>query len=1413
MGQFYFVLLTAISFIRIRSQTYFEMCTFGEDNACDYFQGTDDDFDWQHVEIQNPSGQTSDLLQGSYMMVNSSKHIQGQKAQLMLPPFTEYCAHCIQFSYFLYDRDGFRPISLNIFIRANNGSLGNSVWNMSESHGKQWFQAEVAVNIRNPNNYQVIFEAAILTEQRGYIALDDILIANSSCTKTAYFQLLEDAETNSGQDAAFHCIVHGQINKAQSLSMQRQHGGLTGPPAHLRYLGPKSFVAIFQLHKLTKQNQDLYRCVIQSGNGSGVSNFAALIVKEPPTPAAAPRVIEVGSTFLMVDLNINNTIGNGPIIQKEMVYQKISDSQVEVQAVVGPNYKLIDLDPDTKYQINIRLTRPGEGGQGKPGPKLISKTKCAEPVRAPKDITFSGIKSRQATVRWDPLGYNSTLCQTYFYTVCYHYTFRGGYIQTFKECQIVTQDTSSFIIRNLQPYTNVYAKITVHNSEGRRESEELNFQTDEDVPGRIPASSIRSSSTEDTAFLEWNEPQETNGVITQYEVSYQCTKSSDPAVIVPCPKKTLLKPRTETNHKFKNLEPGTTYRFSIRASTVKGFGLRVFSMITTNIKAPSFEYDGMPSPLAVTNTTITVQLKPARGRGAPISVYHIIVKEDKLRKVKQEPRTQECFPLSITWEVAVAEGIPHYYSAELIPRSLTRPRPFTVGDNNIYSGYLNAPLESMKNYSIYLQAMSNFNGEKKTNCTLIAEKAAYKGRQVAAPHFHGMGLILGICVGSLALFVLILLYVKKGKCTQTAKTFASSQCEETHRRNVMETSSTDQGTLRETLNSSSHEQHSTMSISSSLSENFSQRPCHRAGFPYQIQELHPAIRLVDLKEHINQMKSSKDYGFKQEYESFFERKSSCHKMSKKKVRRSESRYVNITVYDCRQTKLPPYLEDPGFIYLNLSYFIAHHKAKQFIAAQGPKREMMYDFWRMVWQEHCKCIVMITKLVEVGQVNCCKYWPDDKELYGDISVTFIKAEFRAEYTVRIFSLQKTGYAARREIQQFHFTAWPEHGVPCHATGLLAFIRRVKAANSSESGPLVIHCSTGTGRTGCYIVLDMMMDMATYEGVIDVYNCVKTLSSWHINMIQTEEQYVFIHNAILEAHLCGDTSISVEKFKSTYEEMIRVNPQSNSSKLNEEFQVLNSVTSQLDNEDSSISPLPQNQANNCNMDTVPPDECLPLLITVDDESNKYTNATLLDSYCQAKAFVVIPHPFQNDAADFWRLVYNCNCSLIIMLNQLDELNSARPSLQYWPMNGVWQYGPIQVKFVSCTMNEEICDTLFEVRSVSKLEEKYLRVKHFQYLQWPTNSGVPKCKKSFLNLLRKIEQWQTKCGDGRIVIHRLNGGGQSGILCASISIMEMIKYQKMVDVFHAVQTLRNNQPNMVDCLKQYRFCYDIALDYLEF
>lgn len=104
-------------------------------------------------------------------------------------------------------------------------------------------------------------------------------------------------------------------------------------------------------------------------------HFSSLL--EPPRPIAPPQLLGVGPTYLLIQLNANSIIGDGPIILKEVEYRMTSGSWTETHAVNAPTYKLWHLDPDTEYEIRVLLTRPGEGGTGLPGPPLITRTKCA----------------------------------------------------------------------------------------------------------------------------------------------------------------------------------------------------------------------------------------------------------------------------------------------------------------------------------------------------------------------------------------------------------------------------------------------------------------------------------------------------------------------------------------------------------------------------------------------------------------------------------------------------------------------------------------------------------------------------------------------------------------------------------------------------------------------------------------------------------------------------------------------------------------------------------------------------------------------------------------------------------------------------------------------------------------------------
>ncbi|XP_028970313.1 receptor-type tyrosine-protein phosphatase kappa isoform X22 [Esox lucius] len=1408
-------------------------CTFDDGPAqCDYQQDPYDDFDWTHVSAQEVPFLSSELPQGSYMMVDSSLHDAGEKARIQLPVMKENDTHCIDFNYLLYTQDGSSPGTLNILVKVNKGPLANPIWNVTSYTGKDWLRAELAVSTFWPNEYQVIFEAEVSDGKTGFIAIDDIQVLSYPCDKSPHFLRLGDVEVNAGQNATFQCIATGRDAVNNKLWLQRRNGEDI-PVASTKNINHRRFAASFRLKEVTNLDEDLYRCVTQSDRGSGVSNFAGLIVREPPRPIAPPQLLGVGPTYLLIQLNANSIFGDGPIILKEVEYRMTSGSWIETHAVNSPNYKLWHLDPDTEYEIRVLLTRPGEGGTGQPGPPLITRTKCAEPMRTPKSLKIAETQARLIAVDWESLGYNITRCHTFNVTICYHYYNANN--QTKADCLDMDPKAPRHVVGNLPPNTNVSLKMILTNPEGRKESDETVIQTDEDVPGPVPSQSMKATPFEDRIFLYWKEPVEPNGIITQYEIGYSGIRSFDPSLPLPRLPLAVSLPWNTSYHVFNQLHPGTTYQFVIRASTVKGFGPPTTLNITTNISAPTLEeYDGSEAFLNETATTITVLLKPAQAKGAPISAYQIVVEELNPHRTRREASSVDCYQVPVSFHSASSGSSPYYFAAELPPGNLPEPSPFTVGDNKTYHGFWNPPLAPRKNYNIYFQAVSSVEKETKTQCLRLATKGATEEPEVIpdpAKQTDRVVKIAGISAGVLVFILLVLvaiLLVKKRKLAKKRKdAIGNTRQEMTHMVNAMDRSYADQSTLHaddpmavtfmDSHNFTNRYENHTAAAESSRLLDVPRYHCEGTESPYQTGQLHPAIRVADLLQHINLMKTSDSYGFKEEYESFFEGQSASWDVAKKETNRTKNRYGNIIAYDHSRVILQPMEDDPSSDYINANYIDiwlyrdGYQRPSHYIATQGPVHETVYDFWRMVWQEQSACIVMVTNLVEVGRVKCYKYWPDDAEVYGDFKVTFVEVEPLAEYVVRTFTLERRGFNELREVKQFHFTGWPDHGVPYHATGLLSFIRRVKISNPPSAGPIVVHCSAGAGRTGCYIVIDIMLDMAEREGVVDIYNCVKALRSRRINMVQTEEQYIFIHDAILEACLCGETAIPACEYKAAYYDMIRIDSQSNSSHLKDEFQTLNSVTPQPQPEDCSIALLPRNHEKNRFMDMLPPDRCLPFLITIDGESSNYINAALMDSYRQPAAFIVTQHPLPNTVKDFWRLVYDYGCTSLVMLNEVDL---AQGCPQYWPEEGTLRYGPVQVECMSCSMDCDVISRLFRICNLTRPQEGYLMVRQFQYLGWAAHREVPASKRSFLKLILQVDKWQEECeeGEGRTIIHCLNGGGRSGMFCAISIVCEMIKRQNVVDVFHAVKSLRNSKPNMVDSPEQYRFCYDLALEFIE-
>ncbi|KAM7150796.1 receptor-type tyrosine-protein phosphatase T isoform 1-T1 [Macrochelys suwanniensis] len=1424
-------------------------------------------FTWEQLNTWEKPTMDPAVPTGSFMMVNSSGRASGQKAHLLLPTLKENDTHCIDFHYYLSSRDRSSPGSLNVYVKVNGGPQGNPIWNVSGIVTEGWVKAELAISTFWPHFYQVIFESVSLKGHPGYIAVDEVRVLAHPCRKAPHFLRLQNVEVNVGQNATFQCIAGGKWSQHDKLWLQQWNGRDTALMV-TRVVNHRRFSATVSVADTSQRSISKYRCVIRSDGGSGVSNYAELIVKEPPTPIAPPELLAVGATYLWIKPNANSIIGDGPIILKEVEYRTTTGNWAETHIVDSPNYKLWHLDPDVEYEIRVLLTRPGEGGTGPPGPPLTTRTKCADPVHGPQSVEVVDIRSRQLTLQWEPFGYAVTRCHSYNLTVQYQYVFN----QQKYEAEELIQTSSHYTLRGLRPFMTIRLRLALSNPEGKMESEELVVQTEEDVPGPVPLESIQGGPFEEKIYVQWKPPNETNGIITLYEITYKAVGSLDPSADLSSQRGKIFKLRNETHHLFVGLYPGTTYSFTIKASTVKGFGPPITTRIATKISAPSMpEYD-MDSPLNETDTTITVMLKPAQSRGAPVSVYQLVVKEERLQKARRAADIIECFSVPVSYKNASSLDSPHYFAAELKPINLPVMQPFTVGDNKTYNGFWNAPLSPLKSYSIYFQALSKANGETKINCVRLATKgASTQNSNAVEPEKQADNTVkmAGVIAG-LLMFVIILLgamltikrrrnaysysyylkLAKKQKETQsstqremgpvatsdknTTKLSAvhneeafSSSCQDVNgftssspcSFSVQSKTLQSKSLLNSYYSVSSDTVPSTTLLESSHGEmtqptltiqTHPYRSCEPVEMSYPRGQFQPAIRVADLLQHITQMKRGQGYGFKEEYEALPEGQTASWDTAKEDENRNKNRYGNIISYDHSRVRLQLLDGDPHSDYINANYIDGYHRPRHYIATQGPMQETVKDFWRMIWQENSASVVMVTNLVEVGRVKCVRYWPDDTEVYGDIKVTLIETEPLAEYVIRTFTVQKKGYHEIREIRQFHFTSWPDHGVPCYATGLLGFVRQVKFLNPPEAGPIVVHCSAGAGRTGCFIAIDIMLDMAENEGVVDIFNCVRELRSQRVNLVQTEEQYVFVHDAILEACLCGNTAIPVCEFRSIYYNISRLDPQTNSSQIKDEFQTLNIVTPRVRPEDCSIGLLPRNHDKNRCMDVLPLDRCLPFLISVDGESSNYINAALMDSHKQPAAFIVTQHPLPNTVPDFWRLVFDYNCSSIVMLNEMD---AAQLCMQYWPEKTSCCYGPIQVEFVSADIDEDIINRIFRICNMARPQDGYRIVQHLQYIGWPAYRDTPPSKRSLLKVVRRLEKWQEQYDgrDGRTVVHCLNGGGRSGTFCAICSVCEMIQQQNIIDVFHIVKTLRNNKSNMVESLEQYKFVYEVALEYL--
>uniref|UniRef100_A0A3Q0RH43 protein-tyrosine-phosphatase n=1 Tax=Amphilophus citrinellus TaxID=61819 RepID=A0A3Q0RH43_AMPCI len=236
--------------------------------------------------------------------------------------------------------------------------------------------------------------------------------------------------------------------------------------------------------------------------------------------------------------------------------------------------------------------------------------------------------------------------------------------------------------------------------------------------------------------------------------------------------------------------------------------------------------------------------------------------------------------------------------------------------------------------------------------------------------------------------------------------------------------------------------------------------------------------------------------------------------------KNKNRYKNILPFDHTRVVLndgDP--DEAGSDYINANIImVVSSVMKSYIATQGCLHNTISDFWRMVFQEDSRVIVMTTKEVERGKSKCVKYWPDMSALkeYGAMRVRNVRETSAHDYILRELKLSKVGQVSCLSLYTY-ILAWPDHGVPTDPGGVLDFLEEVNLKQESilDAGPITVHCSAGIGRTGTFIVIDILIDVIREKGVdcdIDVPKTIQMVRSQRSGMVQTEAQYRFIYMAV-------------------------------------------------------------------------------------------------------------------------------------------------------------------------------------------------------------------------------------------------------------------------------------------------------------
>ncbi|XP_027490945.1 receptor-type tyrosine-protein phosphatase delta isoform X33 [Corapipo altera] len=980
------------------------------------------------------------------------------------------------------------------------------------------------------------------------------------------------------------------------------------------------------------------------------------------------------------------------------------------------------------------------------------------------------------------------------------------------ELPVVPADTT-MTLSGLKPDTTYDVKVRAHTSKGPGPySPSVQFRT-LPVDQAVFAKNFHVKAVMKTSvLLSWEIPENYNSALP-FKILYDDGKMEVDG--------------RATQKLITNLKPETSYSFVLtnRGNSAGGLQHRVTAKTAPDVlrTKPVFigktNLDGM----------ITVEL-PEVPSNENIKGYYIVIvplKRSRGKFIKPWESPDEMELDELLKEIArKRRSIRLGREVELKPYIAAHfevlPTEFTLGDKKHYGGFENKQLQSGQEYVFFVLAVMEHSESTMYATSPYSDPVVSMDLdpQPITDEEEGLIWVVGpvLAVVFIICIVIAILLYKSSKPDRKRAESDSRKSSIPNSKEVPSHHPTDPVELRRlnfqtpALSSNSVPYASLIGSVSSLSSQTTTQSLYDNNslprFARKGMANHPPIPILELADHIERLKANDNLKFSQEYESIDPGQQFTWEHSNLEVNKPKNRYANVIAYDHSRVLLSAIEGIPGSDYINANYIDGYRKQNAYIATQGALPETFGDFWRMMWEQRGATVVMMTKLEERSRVKCDQYWPSrGTETYGLIQVTLLDTVELATYCVRTFALYKNGSSEKREVRQFQFTAWPDHGVPEHPTPFLAFLRRVKTCNPPDAGPMVVHCSAGVGRTGCFIVIDAMLERIKHEKTVDIYGHVTLMRAQRNYMVQTEDQYIFIHDALLEAVTCGNTEVPARNLYAYIQKLTQIETGENVTGMELEFKRL--ASSKAHTSRFISANLPCNKFKNRLVNIMPYEStrvCLQPIRGV--EGSDYINASFIDGYRQQKAYIATQGPLAETTEDFWRMLWEHNSTIVVMLTKLREMGREKCH-QYWPAERSARYQYFVVDpMAEYNMPQYI---LREFKVTDARDGQSRTVRQFQFTDWP-EQGVPKSGEGFIDFIGQVHKTKEQFGqDGPISVHCSAGVGRTGVFITLSIVLERMRYEGVVDIFQTVKMLRTQRPAMVQTEDQYQFCYRAALEYL--